>query len=260
MKAVILAGGYGTRLSEETSVRPKPMVEIGGRPILWHIMKSYARYGIGEFVILGGYRIDVIRDYFLNYRQRTSDFSIDLADGAVRWHGAPSEAWRVTVVDTGVDTMTGGRIARARPFIGEDPFLLTYGDGVSDVDISRLIAFHKASGRQCTVTAVSPPGRFGVLGLSPQGDRVVSFREKNQDDVGLINGGFFVCNSGVFAEIDGDASVWELEPMQRLTQKGEMACFRHDGFWQSMDTLRDRAVLEAAYRDGAPWLRPLAPE
>ncbi len=260
MKVVIFAGGLGTRLSEETGRRPKPMVEIGGKPIIHHIMSVYAAHGLTDFVVLGGYRVDVIKDYFLNYYQRSGNFTVDLSTGQVTRAEGRSEPWRVTVMDTGVDTMTGGRLKRARQVIGNDTFCLTYGDGLSDVNITALIAHHRAVGAVATVTAVQPPGRFGVLS-SGQGDMVEGFREKSASDVGLINGGFFVCETGVFDLIDNDATVWEQEPMARLVDNGQLALYRHDGFWQSMDTLRDKQILEQAHAAGAPWLRsaPSAP-
>lgn len=254
MKAVIFAGGFGTRLSEETALRPKPMVEVAGRPILWHVMKIYARHGITDFVVLGGYKIEVIRQYFLSYTQIMSDFTIDLATGDILWRRGAAEPWRVTVLDTGPDTMTGGRLKRAREVIGEETFCLTYGDGVSDIDITALIAFHRAKGKTCTVTAVAPPGRFGVLGLSPDGAEVIAFREKEQGDVGLINAGFFVCEAGVFDVIDGDSQPFEQEPMNRLVECGQLAAFHHKGFWQAVDTVRDKQVMEAVCAKGAPWL------
>jgi glucose-1-phosphate cytidylyltransferase len=255
MKVVLFAGGLGTRLSEETAIRPKPMVEVGGRPILWHIMNRYAKYGLTEFVILGGYRVEFIRQYFLNYRMHSSDFTIDLSNGEIIWSASQSEPWRVTVLDTGLDTMTGGRMKRAKEMIGQETFCLTYGDGVSDVDIGALINFHRAGGTWATVTAVEPPGRFGVLNFAQDGHTVESFREKERRDVGLINAGFFVCEPHVFDLIDGDTTVWEQAPMRRLVEKGQLRAYRHDGFWQSMDTLRDKAVLEEAWQKGAPWLK-----
>ncbi|MET0547031.1 MAG: glucose-1-phosphate cytidylyltransferase, partial [Caulobacterales bacterium] len=233
MKVVIFAGGYGTRLSEETSIRPKPMVDIGPKPILWHIMKMYSHYGHNDFVILGGYRVDYIRRYFLEYAKLESDYTINLRSGELKLLREPKEDWNVTVLDTGLETMTGGRLQRARKFIGDERFLLTYGDGVSDVDINDLIRFHVASGAAATVTAVAPPGRFGVLGLTAGSDLVQSFREKDQADVGLINAGFFVCEPRVFDVIDGDSTVFEQEPMDRLVQMNELAAYRHMGFWQS---------------------------
>jgi glucose-1-phosphate cytidylyltransferase len=255
MKAVIFAGGFGTRLSEETTLRPKPMVEIGGRPILHHIMEMYAAHGITDFVVLGGYKVEFIKDYFLNYTRRTGDFTVDLSTGELVWSQNKPLPWKVTVLDTGLDTMTGGRLKRAEHVIGKETFCLTYGDGVSDVDITALIAFHRKSGARATVTAVSPPGRFGVLGLSPDTDKVLAFREKDSVDVGLINGGFFVCEPDVFSYVDGDATVWEQEPMNRLVDAGALAAYRHDGFWQAMDSVRDKQVIEAAYAKGAPWLK-----
>jgi len=254
MKAVIFAGGFGTRLSEETALRPKPMVEVAGRPILWHVMKIYARHGITDFVVLGGYKIEVIRQYFLNYTRLMSDFTIDLATSDILWRRGAAEPWRVTVLDTGPDTMTGGRLKRAREVIGDETFCLTYGDGVSDIDITALIAFHRAKGKTCTVTPVAPPGRFGVLGLSPDGAEVVAFREKEQGDVGLIKAGFFVCEAGVFDVIDGDSQPFEQEPMNRLVERGQLAAFHHKGFWQAVDTVRDKQVMEAVCAKGAPWL------
>lgn len=254
MKVAILAGGFGTRISEETSVRPKPMVEIGGRPILWHIMKMYAHHGLTDFVILGGFKIDYIREYFLNYTRGSSDFTIDLANGELIWQRRHSEAWRVTVLDTGLETMTGGRMLRAAEHLRGGPFCLTYGDGVSDVPIDKLLAFHRAQGRKCTVTAVTPPGRFGVLGLDASGEQVLAFREKDSQDVGLINGGFFVCQPEVLDVIEGDSSVWERDPLDALVKQGQLSSFRHRGFWQAMDTLRDRMVLERLWESGrAPW-------
>ncbi|MEL7108103.1 MAG: glucose-1-phosphate cytidylyltransferase [Pseudomonadota bacterium] len=255
MKVVIFAGGFGTRLAEETSVRPKPMVEIGGRPIIHHIMEIYSRHGLNEFIVLGGYKVEVIKDYFLKYHLNSGDFTLNLGTGEVEWSNPKSPDWRVTVLDTGVDTMTGGRLKRARDVIGEDTFCLTYGDGVSDIDITASIAAHRASGAAATVAAVSPPGRFGVLNLSTDTDRVQGFREKDSADVGLINGGFFVCESDVFEYIDGDSTVWEQEPMRSLVNDNKLHAFRHSGFWQSMDTIRDREFLQSAYKRGAPWLK-----
>jgi glucose-1-phosphate cytidylyltransferase len=253
VKVAIFAGGFGTRLSEETTIRPKPMVEIGGRPVLWHIMKMYAHHGFREFVILGGYRVDVIRDYFLNYRGRVSDYTIDLRSGEMQWHGNGIEDWKVTVLDTGSDTMTGGRLLRAREHLGNDTFCLTYGDGVSDVDLTGVLEHHRRSNMLCTLTAVVQPGRYGVLRLQKTSSRVEGFREKGATDGGLINGGFFVCEPGVFDLIDGDDAVWEQEPMERMVQQGRLGAYRHEGYWQSMDSLRDRMVLEEAWSKGAPW-------
>lgn len=254
MKVAILAGGFGTRLSEETMIRPKPMAEIGGRPILWHIMKMYAHYGFSDFVVLGGYRIDFIRDYFMRYRASRSDFAIDLGTGEVNWLQAQTENWRVTVLDTGKDSLTGGRIRRARPYLENDTFCLTYGDGVSDVNISDLVAFHKSRDTWCTLTAVVQPGRYGALHLSDNGAAVRGFGEKRAGDGGLINGGFFVCEPEIFDLIDDDLTTWEAEPMDRLIERDKLSSFVHDGYWQSMDTLRDKQVLEAAWAtQAAPW-------
>ncbi|QJD59463.1 glucose-1-phosphate cytidylyltransferase [Pseudomonas sp. gcc21] len=253
MKVVIFAGGFGTRLSEETAVRPKPMVEVGGKPIIWHIMKMYAHHGFNEFIVLGGYKVDYIRDYFLNYRGIRSDYTIDLATGAVEWHDELQENWKITVLDTGGDTMTGGRLKRAQKYLMDGPFCLTYGDGVSDVDITALVESHRASGCWCTLTAVSQPGRYGALRLSDNLSHVDAFREKGAADGGLINGGFFVCEPEVFELIDGDQTVWENEPMDRLVERRMLGSFAHKGYWQSMDSLRDKVVLEEVWARGAPW-------
>lgn len=254
MKVAIFAGGFGTRLSEETAIRPKPMVEVGGRPILWHIMKIYAHHGFKEFVILGGYKVDFIRDYFLNYRGSRTDYTIDLKTGAVDWLQSAGEDWKVTVLDTGPDSMTGGRLKRAKHLLSDGPFCLTYGDGVSDVDIGALVAAHQASKNWCTLTAVTQPGRYGALRLDEDSARVHGFREKGATDGGLINGGFFVCEPEVFELIDGDQTTWENEPMDRMVDLGKLGYFHHQGYWQSMDSLRDRMVLEATWAEGrAPW-------
>ena len=252
-KVAIFAGGFGTRLSEETAVRPKPMVEIGGMPILWHIMKTYAAYGCREFVIIGGYKVEYIRDYFLNFRERNSDLTIDLCSGTVEYHSPTAEDWRVSILDTGKDTMTGGRLKRARQLIGEETFFLTYGDGVSNVPLDRLLEAHRTDGNWCTLTAVVQPGRYGTLHLDDQGSSVEGFREKGRTDGGLINGGYFVCEPEVFDLIDDDATVWEEEPMARMIDHGKLGSFRHEGFWQSMDSLRDKEVLEATWADSPPW-------
>jgi glucose-1-phosphate cytidylyltransferase len=254
MKVVIFAGGFGTRLTEETAIRPKPMVEIGGRPILWHIMKICAHYGLTDFVILGGYKVEFIRDWVVNYRNKSSDLRVDFGTGAVSYLTRDTEPWTVTVLDTGLSTMTGGRLKRARDVIGREPFLLTYGDGVSDVNIHHLVEFHRRQGRTATVTAVAPSGRFGVLGLDDKGESVHAFREKDRKDTGLINGGFFVCDSGVFDLVDGDSTVWEQEPMDRLVHGKQLSAYRHDGFWHAMDNVHDRMVLEKMWAEGkAPW-------
>lgn len=253
MKVALLAGGFGTRLSEETSVRPKPMVEIGGRPIMWHIMKFYAHHGLRDFVVLGGYKVEYIRDYFLNYRANECDFTIDLRTGGIEWAREVAEDWRVTVLDTGGESMTGGRVRRARHLLGDGTFCLTYGDGLSNVNLPELIAAHRASGAWCTMTAVVQPGRYGALRLSEDNTQVEGFREKGKHDGGLINGGFFVCEPEMLDLIDDDATVLEEEPMHRLIERGKLASFVHEGYWQSMDSLRDRHILEEQWRRGAPW-------
>jgi glucose-1-phosphate cytidylyltransferase len=252
MKAVILAGGFGSRLSEETAVRPKPMVEIGGKPMLWHIMKMYAAHGIEEFVICLGYKGYMIKEYFANYYLHTCDVSFDLAEGSMEVHRSEAEPWRVTLIDTGEQTMTGGRLKRVLPYVGEEEFCFTYGDGLSDLDLTALIAFHRERGTSATVTAVQPPGRFGALELD--GELVSDFEEKPRGDRGWTNGGFFVLSPGIGGYIDGDDTVWEQGPMRALAAAGQLSSYRHEGFWQAMDTLRDRNQLEQLWRDGtAPW-------
>ncbi len=253
MKAVILAGGRGTRLAEETSIRPKPMVEIGGRPILWHIMKIYAAHGVTDFVICLGYKGWQIKEYFLNYRLHSSDIRVDLGSGQVEVLKPAAEPWRITLVDTGEDTMTGGRLKRVAPHLeGADAFCMTYGDGVGNVDIAALIAFHRGHGKDATVTAVTPPGRFGAL--SRTGTQVDAFMEKPPGDGGTINGGFFVLSPRVIERIAGDATTWEQEPLIGLARDGQLQAFDHRGFWQPMDTLRDREMLERLWTEGrAPW-------
>ncbi|RAI56221.1 glucose-1-phosphate cytidylyltransferase [Roseicella frigidaeris] len=253
MKAVILAGGRGTRLSEETTLRPKPMVEIGGWPILWHIMKIYAAHGVTDFVICLGYKGWQIKEYFLNYRLHASDLSIDLAAGRVEVLRPCAEPWRIALVDTGEDSMTGGRLRRIAPYVVDAPaFCMTYGDGLADIDIGALIRFHAAHGRLATVTAVTPPGRFGAL--ARDGAAVRAFLEKPPGDGGAINGGFFVLSPRVLDRIEGDATVFEEEPLQSLAGEGELMAYDHPGFWQAMDTLRDRTQLERLWAEGrAPW-------
>jgi glucose-1-phosphate cytidylyltransferase len=253
MKAVILAGGYGTRISEETHLKPKPMIEIGGMPIIWHIMKIYSSYGVNDFVICCGYKGYVIKEYFSNYFLHMSDITIDLADNALTVHNRKSEPWKVTLVDTGEDSMTGGRLRRVRDHVaGEDAFCFTYGDGVSDVNIDALIAFHRGHGLKATVTAVKPPGRYGSL--ETDGDRVSGFTEKPGGDGGLINGGFFVLHPSVIDLIESDATPWEAAPLETLARQGQLAAFAHDGFWQPMDTLREKKLLEELWASGkAPW-------
>ena len=253
MKAVILAGGLGTRLSEETATRPKPMVEIGGKPILWHILKMYSHHGINDFVICCGYKGYVIKEYFANYFLHTSDVTFDMAQNRMEVHHKRAEPWRVTLVDTGDDSMTGGRLRRVADYVrDEEAFCFTYGDGVSDVDIGASIAYHRAHGKAATLTATYPPGRFGALEI--QDGQVRSFAEKPRGDGALINGGFFVLSPKVLSYLVDDATVWEREPLQRLADDGQLMSFQHDGFWQPMDTLRDKVYLEELWSAGkAPW-------
>ncbi|MDR1896778.1 MAG: glucose-1-phosphate cytidylyltransferase [Prevotellaceae bacterium] len=254
MKVVILAGGYGTRLSEETDLRPKPMVEIGGRPILWHIMKIYSYWGFNDFVILTGYKSHVIKDYFLNYYTRYSDITIDMANNTVEIHNHRNEPWKVTMLYTGQDTMTGGRLLRAKAFLNDEPFMLTYGDGLSDINISALLEAHNKSNKTVTVTSVQPQGRFGALSLTDDG-AVVSFTEKPKGDGTWINGGFFVMESSVFKYFEsGDETILEKEPMQQLALDGQLHAYKHTGFWKSMDTLKDKNDLTSLWTTGmAPW-------
>ncbi|MBC4018684.1 glucose-1-phosphate cytidylyltransferase [Siccirubricoccus deserti] len=253
MKVVLLAGGLGTRLSEETSIRPKPMVEIGGKPIMWHIMKIYAHYGMRDFIILGGYKVEYIREYFINYRKNQCDFTVDLKSGKVDWLQAVGDDWRVTILDTGGATMTGGRILRARHFLQDERFCLTYGDGLSNVNMDQLISTHRAANAWCTLTAVTQPGRYGALRLNEDHTMVKGFREKHMADGGLINGGFFVCEPQMLDLIDGDDTVFEAEPLERAIERGKLASYLHDGYWQSMDSLRDKQILNAQWAAGAPW-------
>jgi len=252
VKAVILAGGLGTRLSEETSIRPKPMVEIGGRPILWHIMKIYSAHGINDFVVCLGYKGYVIKEYFANYALHMSDVTFDMRTGEAKVHRNDAEDWRVSLVDTGEPTQTGGRLKRVLPHIGDEHFCLTYGDGVSNIDVKATIAFHHEHGDMATVSAVYPPRRFGQLDIV--GDRVRDFKEKPDGEGGYVNGGFFVLSPKVGDYIAGDATVWEREPLERLSKEGQLHAFRHSGFWQPMDTLRDKTYLEELWERGtAPW-------
>ncbi|HEY5048797.1 MAG TPA: glucose-1-phosphate cytidylyltransferase [Rhizomicrobium sp.] len=253
MKVVILAGGLGTRFAEETQSRPKPMIEIGGRPLLWHIMKIYSAHGLNDFVVCAGYRGYMIKEYFANYRLHRSDITIDIGAGAITYHSSDAEPWRVTIVDTGESTMTGGRIRRIRPFLNADEiFCLTYGDGVSNIDIGSEIAFHRAHGKQATIAAVTPPGRYGALQL--EAGRVAHFAEKPPGDNAHISGGFFVLNAKVIDRIGGDDMYWEREPLETLAKDGELMAFVHNGFWQAMDTLRDKNRLEELWASGtAPW-------
>ena len=253
MKAVILAGGLGTRISEETHVKPKPMIEIGGKPILWHIMKIYSSYGINKFIICCGYKGYAIKEYFANYFLHTSDVTFDMdADNKMEIHLRKNEPWRVTLVDTGELTQTGGRLAKVNTFLGEESFCFTYGDGVSDINIKKLIEYHKSHGREATLTAIQPPGRYGSLGLS--GDSVNHFKEKVDGDNSWVNGGFFVLEPSVIKRIKGDNTSWETDVLPQLALEGQLSAFRHSGFWQSMDTLRDRKNLEQIWSTGsAPW-------
>ena len=255
MKAVILAGGLGSRLAEETDLRPKPMVEIGGKPILWHIMKIYAHYGVRDFVICLGYKGYVIKEFFVNFHHHTSDLTVDTGTGAVSIHRRGEDAWRVTLVETGLESMTGGRLGRIRDYVADEPeFFMTYGDGVASVDIAALLAFHRAQGRLATVTAVRPPGRFGALEVTDH--RVDRFLEKPTLDGSCINGGFFVLSPEVLDLIEGDATVWEHGPLETLARRQQLAAYQHDGFWQPMDTLREKRLLEELWASGrAEWKR-----
>lgn len=253
MKTVILCGGLGTRLSEETQIRPKPMVEIGGRPILWHIMKVYERHGVQDFLLALGYKGEVIKDYFLHYHARQSDLTVHLKSGRVDYSNPTAEDWRVSMVDTGSATQTGGRVLRLKPLLqSEGTFMLTYGDGIADVDVQALLAFHRQHGKLATVTAVRPPARFGDLMI--EGDQVASFTEKPQAGEGWINGGYFAFEPGVFDFIEDDSTILEKKPLERLAEVGQLMAFRHAGYWQSMDTLRDKHALEELWSKGdAPW-------
>jgi glucose-1-phosphate cytidylyltransferase len=253
MKAVILAGGLGTRLSEETATRPKPMVEVGGRPILWHILKMYSHHGINDFVICCGYKGYLIKEYFANYFLHMSDVTFDMKRNQMEVHSKRAEPWTVTLVDTGDNSMTGGRLLRAAKYVkDEEAFCLTYGDGVSDIDIAASIKFHKSHGKAATLTATFPPGRFGVLDIHQR--QVMTFREKPKGDGGMVNGGFFVLSPKVLSYLKDDTTVWEQEPLMRLADEGQLMAFEHDGFWQPMDTLRDRHLLEELWAsDKAPW-------
>lgn len=254
MKVVILAGGLGTRLSEETDVKPKPMVEIGGRPILWHIMKIYSAHGINDVIVCCGYRGYVIKEYFANYFLHMSDVTFDVANNRMEVHNKRAEPWRITLVDTGDETMTGGRLRRVREYLDGGTFCFTYGDGVGNVDISRLIAFHREEKVLATMTAVKPPGRFGAISLEPGQRRIEAFREKPRGDGTFINGGFFVLEPGAIDYIAADSTTWEKEPLEDLARSGNLAAYPHEGFWQPMDTLRDRKLLEDLWASGAaPW-------
>lgn len=251
MKAVILAGGLGTRISEESHLKPKPMIEIGGKPILWHVMKTYSHFGIHDFVICCGYRGYLIKEYFANYFLHMSDVTFDLEQNRMEVHEKHVEPWRVTLIDTGQDTLTGGRLKRVKDFIGNDTFCFTYGDGLADVNISELISFHRSHGKLATVTAIQPPGRYGALHIN--GERVESFQEKPDGDGAWINGGYFVLEPKVIDTIEGDQSSWESGPVVQLAREGQLMAFQHNGFWQAMDTLRDKNHLEQLWQTRPPW-------
>ncbi len=253
MKVVILAGGFGTRISEESHLKPKPMVEIGEQPILWHIMKYYSQFGFNDFIICLGYKQYVVKEYFAQYFLHTADVTFDLAKNEMQVHNNYAEPWRVTLVDTGLNTMTGGRIKRVKDYIGGEPFFMTYGDGVSDVDLNGLLAFHKAHGKTVTITGVNVGQRFGVIDVDADG-KILEFREKSDDDGKIVNGGFMVMNPGVFDYIEGDETVLEKAPIANLAKDGELMVYRHGGFWKCMDTMRDRKQLEDLWNSGkAPW-------
>lgn len=254
MKVVILAGGYGTRISEESGIRPKPMVEVGGKPILWHVMKIYSHYGLNDFIICCGYKGYLIKEYFSNYFLHTADVTLDMRSNQMEVHNAFAEPWRITLIDTGENTMTGGRIKRVRQYLSEQTFCLTYGDGVGNVNIKELIEFHKSNGVKATLTGVHTPGRFGAFTLKAADPKIMHFEEKPlNNESPWINGGFFVLEPSVMDYIEGDSTVWERGPLSKLAAAGELCAYRHTGFWQPMDTLRDKMVLEDLWRNGAPW-------
>lgn len=253
MKAVILAGGFGTRITEETVLKPKPMIDIGGKPIIWHIMNIYSNYNINDFIICCGYKGYMIKEYFANYHTHMSDMTVDLHSGDIRYYNSKAEPWKITLIDTGINTMTGGRLKRVKDYIGNETFMLTYGDGVSDVNVDKLLDFHKLSGKIATVTAVQPEGRFGALNINKNG-QVDTFVEKPIGDGGWINGGFFVLEPGVFNYLKDDSTVLEKEPLQNLTEESQLNAYKHEGFWKPMDTLRDKLELEKLWDNGrAPW-------
>lgn len=253
MKVVILAGGMGTRLAEETGLLPKPLIEIGGKPILWHIMKIYAAAGFDEFIICCGYKGHLIKNYFVNYFMENYDITVDLQKNDVAFHGSPNERWKVTLVDTGLETLTGGRIKRIAPYLGDQAFCLTYGDGVADIDITSLVNFHKENSRKATVTAVPSPGRFGILDIQDNGN-VDRFHEKPDNEMGWINGGFFVLEPSIVDYIEDDATIWERKPLEKLAADGELVAYRHTGFWKPMDTLRDKRDLDEMWEsNNIPW-------
>ena len=252
MKAVILAGGLGTRLSEETIHKPKPMVEVGGRPILWHVMKIYSHYGVNEFIICAGYRGYLIKEYFANYFVHTSDVTFDLQSNQIEVHKKGAENWKVTVIDTGTNSMTGGRLKRIRDYLDDEPFFFTYGDGVGNVDVKASLDLHNSSKRKATMTAVQPPGRFGALQI--EGDKITSFQEKPEGDGSWINGGFFVLNPSVIDYIESDSTTWERSPLENLAKDGELSVYKHKGFWSPMDTMRDKIMLNELWEENkAPW-------
>ena len=253
MKVVILAGGFGTRISEESQLRPKPMIEIGNRPILWHILKIYSAFGFNEFIVCLGYKGYAIKEYFANYFLHSSDVTFDMRDNSMHVHQNSAEPWRITLVDTGLETMTGGRVKRVAPYLNDEPFMLTYGDGVADVDVGKLVAFHRSHGKLATVTATQPAGKFGALSLKDS-DLVTSFQEKPAGDGSWINGGFFVLQPEVLKYIGGDKTVFEKEPLEGLARDGQLMAFKHAGFWQPMDTLREYTLLNGLWASGqAPW-------
>lgn len=253
MKVLILAGGYGTRLSEETVLKPKPMIEIGGKPILWHIMKIYSHFGFNDFIILGGYKAYVVKEYFANYYLHQSDVTFDMRNNSMQIHKNTAEPWKVTILDTGLDTLTGGRVKRAKDYLNGEPFMLTYGDGVSDINIPELIAFHQKHGKKMTLTSIQPEGRFGALDIA-ENQQIIKFNEKPKGDGSWINGGFFVCEPEVLDYIHGDDTIFEREPLENLAKEGELYTYRHHGFWKCMDTLRDKVQLEELWEKGqAKW-------
>ncbi len=252
MKAVILAGGLGTRISEESHLRPKPMIEIGGRPIIWHLMKLYSKYGITEFIICLGYKGYMIKEYFSNYVMHMSDVTLDLGANKIEFHGNSAERWKISLIDTGQNTMTGGRLKRVREYLGDETFCFTYGDGLSNVNIEDLIRTHQSHGRLATVTSIQPPGRFGALDIA-NNNYVANFNEKPPGDGGWINGGFFVLESKALDYIDGDETSWEQDPLRKLASDEQLVAYKHKGFWQAMDTLRDKMVLEELWNSKAPW-------
>jgi glucose-1-phosphate cytidylyltransferase len=254
MKVVILAGGFGSRLSEETTIKPKPMIEIGDKPILWHIMKIYSHYGFNDFVILCGYKGYMIKEYFANYYLHQADITIDISNNSIEYHKNHAENWKVTLIDTGIDTLTGGRIKRARNYIGSEPFMMTYGDGVADVDVPKLIAYHKSQGAFVTMTSVQPEGRFGSLDIG-ENNKISSFIEKPKGDGSWINGGFFVCQPEVFNYLEGDHTIFEKDPLEKLARDNQLVAYKHPGFWKPMDTLRDKTQLEHLIEQNkAPWI------